>query len=420
MFSNSLKCWLAASVAAIPIMLASIEVRAQQTWTLHQEFPFQGNGFNGAIPLSGNLLIAGTQIYGETYSGGVTNDGGLSTGDAGTIYHYTTASPGTPDYLYGFSGPDGAYPSGGLVQDAQGNLYGTTAAGGANNLGTVFKLSPSGAALWTLTTLHSFALSDGATPLTGVTLGPDGALYGTTWSGGFNQVFGSGVVFKLNRDGTGFRVMAEFEGYTNSLTNVAVDPQGNVIGTTYNTDAPRGAGSLFKVTPSGQLSIVVDFLASETPFGTSTGHPIGNLVRDSAGNVYGVLGSVAHNDANGLSIDQGAGVFKVAAVTHQLSIRAFLPGVTVQSGVVRDAAGNLYGTTVDGGTSSTGSVFAVSATGALSSIASLPIGNLAPSAGVVLDASGKLWGTSSAGGVKCSTSSNVTPTGCGTLFSLSH
>lgn len=255
-----------AVAACVAIFLVSEQAQAA---TLKEEFPFYGSGVGsgGAVPLNGNLLYSNQQLYGVTYAGGMIvgpNEEYISATDLGSIYQYAISGPGVPINLYGFSGPDGSHPNGGLVADAQGNLYGTTQDGGANNMGTVFKLSPpqSAGGTWTLTTLHSFAGTDGETPLAGVTIGPNGNLYGTT-----STLTGSndpccGNVFTLSTTGTGFHVMAQLYPNAGPRTNVVVDPQGNVIGTTYMSTVIRGEGSLFKVTPSGTYSTVTIFQES--------------------------------------------------------------------------------------------------------------------------------------------------------------
>jgi uncharacterized repeat protein (TIGR03803 family) len=418
-------CAIMASVALLAVSSASAAA-------VNTEFVFRGNGVGagGAIPLGGNLLYRNQQFYGTTYAGGTVvgpNETDLGETDLGAIYQYAASGlgPKFPVSLYVFSGPDGAHPNGTLVADAHGNLYGTTQAGGTDDLGTVFRLSPpkSAGGTWTLVTLHNFTGPDGANPGAGVTIGPDGKLYGTTMGGGLGPPANSGVVYTLSTSGTMFRVMSLLsdsggEG-RGSRTNVVVDPQGNVLGTTFATGQPRGAGSVFKVTQAGINTTVAIFLAVESPDGTSTANPIGNFVRDVNGNLYGMLErAVTHN--NFAPTADGAAVYKIDAFTHTLHILAILNGQTAQSGVVRDGAGNLYGTTVNGGTTGTGSVFSISPSGVVTTLASLSSANLAPASGVILDPTGKLWGTSSAGGVNCATSSNVTPTGCGTLFSLTR
>jgi uncharacterized repeat protein (TIGR03803 family) len=416
----------ATTACAVLFVMASVSPAAAAK--LNTEFPFRGSGFGagGAIPLEGNLLYRNQQLYGATYAGGMIvgpSEADLGATDLGAIYQYAASgtAPREPVSLYGFSGPDGAHPNGSLVADPLGNLYGTTQAGGTHDLGTVFRLSPptSAAGTWTLVTLHSFSGPDGANPGAGVTIGPDGKLYGTTMAGGAGPPPDSGVVYTMSTSGTMFRVMTNLFIGVGSRSNVVVDSQGNVLGTTFATDVARGAGSLFKVTQAGVYTTVAIFLAVESPDGTSTANPIGNIVRDVNGNVYGMLErAVSHS--NFAPTADGAAVYRVDAVTHNLHILAILDGLAARSGVVRDGAGTLYGTTVNGGTTGTGSVFSVSPSGVVTTLASLSSANLAPTGGVTIDPTGKLWGTSSAGGVICTTSSNVTPTGCGTLFSLAR
>jgi uncharacterized repeat protein (TIGR03803 family) len=412
---------LIAVILGATALVASPASHAQQALKLNQEFRL--DGVAGSIPLNGNLLYSNQQIFGATYAGGQILSGGVYlNADLGAIFQYAASgtSPRSATALYAFSGPDGAHPNGGLVADAQGNLYGTTASGGANNLGTVFKLArpASAGGTWALTTLHSFAGPDGANPGAGVTIGPNGALYGTTMTGGPPSA-ATGVVFTLSTSGTMFRIVTPLFPGVGSRSSLIFDPQGNMLGTTYRTAAARAAGSLFVVTPSGTYSSVALFQYSEAFNGTSTANPIGNIVRDTAGNVYGMLGTVQTIVAYA-PVATGAAVYKVTAGTHQLVILSILTNQTAQSGVTRDAAGNLYGTTANGGATGTGSVFTLSPAGTLTTLASLTSANLAPAGGVILDPTGKLWGTSSAGGnLSCTTGSNVTPTGCGTLFSLS-
>lgn len=412
---------LIAVILGATALVASPASQAQQALKLNQEFQFGGPA--GTVPLAGNLLYNNQQIFGAAYAGGQIFANGVNLGgvDLGAIFQYAASgtSPRSPTPLYAFSGPDGAHPNGSLVADAQGNLYGTTQVGGANNLGTVFKLArPIAGGTWTLTTLHSFAGPDGANPGAGVTIGPNGALYGTTMTGGPPST-ATGVVFTLGTSGTMFRVVTPLYPGVGSRSSLIFDPQGNMFGTTYRTAAARAAGSLFEITPSGTYSAVAQFQYSEAFSGTSTANPIGNIVRDTAGNIYGMLGTVQTIMAYA-PVATGAGVYKVTAATHQLVILSILTNQTAQSGVTRDAAGNLYGTTANGGSTGTGSVFTLNPAGALTTLASLTSANLAPAGGVILDPTGKLWGTSSAGGnLSCSSGSNVTPTGCGTLFSLS-
>lgn len=407
------------------IMLCSpVPGEAAQGLTLTTVYSFTGSNFgsasryDGATPLRGNLLYSNQRIYGVTYGGGEN--------DMGVIFQLpATAAHQEPPALtlHSFTTQEG-HPNGSLVADSQGNLYGTTITGGAANLGTVFKLTPAG----TYTILHAFAGPDGANPAAGVTLGPDGTLYGTAQKGGASSPpaivecsIGCGTVFKITQSGT-FQVIHSFgisERAAGPATNVVVDPQGNVIGTTSTGLAANDGGQLFVISPAGKYSTVVIFV------GPHAGVPVGNIVRDDAGNIYGMVFN-ANQNVYGQG-PHGSGIFKVTAVTHQLVLLKVLEGQESYSGVVRDKAGNLYGTTTGvqnngglGGTTA-GSVFALAPSGTLTALAALSLDNIAPLGGVIPDPSGILWGTTSAGGVYggCPTATNVTPTACGTVFSLS-
>jgi uncharacterized repeat protein (TIGR03803 family) len=162
------------------------------TWneTALYSFPFSGYGDGG--PHAGVMADGSGALYGTTFRGGDNN--------IGTVFKLTPPAVAggtwTETVLHSFSGSDGAYPEAVLISDASGALYGTTDYGGANNAGTVFKLTPPAVAggTWTQTVLHSFSGSDGAYPSAGLISDASGALYGTTLSGG---VFGWGTVFSL-------------------------------------------------------------------------------------------------------------------------------------------------------------------------------------------------------------------------------
>src|SRR5262249_47251836 len=145
-------------------------------------------------------------VYGTTYGGG---------NGQGVVYELSRSGSGwTEQGLYSFSGPDGANPANGVIFDSVGNLYGTTAFGGANNLGTVFELSPSGGG-WTERVLYSFqGSSDGSSPTSGLLLDGSGNIYGTTSNGGSG---GGGTVFELAPSGGGYtyHLLNSFSGAAN-------------------------------------------------------------------------------------------------------------------------------------------------------------------------------------------------------------
>jgi uncharacterized repeat protein (TIGR03803 family) len=163
--------------------------------------------------------------------------------------------------LHSFDGTDGEYPHAELVQGSNGNLYGTTFEGGTDNscalsspCGTVFEITPRG----TLTTLHSFGLTDGSTPAAAVVQGTDGNLYGTTSAGGVNGFSSYGTVFKMTPSGV-LTTLHSFD-FTDGQ-----DPHGLVEGTDgdfYGTTQYGGAydeGTVFKITPTGTVTTLHSF-----------------------------------------------------------------------------------------------------------------------------------------------------------------
>ena len=160
-------------------------------WTEHLLHRF-GYGHDGGFPGGGQLALDHEgNLYGTTQSGGPRR--------AGTVFKL--ARPQAPSggwtetILHGFAeDQDGYLPTGGVILDSAGNLYGTTGVGGAYGQGVVFKLSPQPDGSWKYTLLHTFVGTDGSQPDANLTLGPDGKLYGTTATGGAH---GGGVVFQL-------------------------------------------------------------------------------------------------------------------------------------------------------------------------------------------------------------------------------
>lgn len=254
----------------------------------------------------------------------------------GTVFEVTRA--GVEKTLYRFSGgADGDFPSAELVRDKTGNLYGTTLDGGAFGHGTVFRLSSLGVekVLWSFT-----GGLDGWAPYGGLVLDAKGNVYGTTAFGGASV---RGVVFEVTPAGSE-RVIYSFSGGSDGAAPVSAlvhDSKGNLYGTASQGGNPAcsmGCGTVFEVTPTGTLTILHSFSGSDGY------HPEDALVRDANGNLYGTT-------ASGGSQNEGT-VFKVTAKGVGKVLYNFASsgdGVWPQSGLVRDTKGNLYGTTRFGG-----------------------------------------------------------------------
>ena len=264
--------------------------------------------------------------------------------DQGAVFVVNRA--GEEKVLYSFTGAngDGALPNAGLIQDAAGNLYGTTQAGGAFDQGTLFVVSKSGHEK----VLHSFTRDngDGANPQGTLVQDAANNLYGTTWAGG---TFDLGTVFVANRAGEE-KVLYSFTGPDGDGANpnggLVRDAAGNLYGTTGAGGAVR-LGTVFVVSPSGEEKVLHSF------GGSGDGeHPNGGLVRDAVGNLYGTTSS-SNSETLGT-------VFEVNNAGEEMVLYGFLGGVdgaNPRGGVIRDATGNLYGTTFFGGAFTQGTVF---------------------------------------------------------------
>ncbi|HTW37477.1 MAG TPA: choice-of-anchor tandem repeat GloVer-containing protein [Steroidobacteraceae bacterium] len=211
------------------------EITSSGVKTVLHAFP-KGTSSDGQIPYAGLVEGSDGNFYGTTYFGGSS--------DLGTVFMVTPS--GAETVLYSFTGgSDGASPYAGLIEGRDGNLYGTTYAGGTSGLGTAFKITPSG----TETVLYSFAggSTDGANPEAGLTEGPDGNFYGTTFLGGASNL---GTVFKLTPGGTETVLHAFAGGASDGAKPTANLVQGsddNLYGST-NAGGPSGNGTFFKVT----------------------------------------------------------------------------------------------------------------------------------------------------------------------------
>jgi len=297
------------------------------------------------------------------------------------------------------SGSNGEYPHGGLVEDSNGNLFGTTLAGGADKFGTVFEVAHNGN---TITTLASFTGSNGLFPNGGLVEDSSGNLFGTTEAGGADNL---GTVFEVVHNTNTITTLASFTG-SNGETPYATlveDNSGNLFGTTQEGGADN-LGTVFEVAYN---SSTITTLASFT--GSNGGYPEAGLVEDSSGNLFGTTPwGGAGNDGT---------VFEVA---HNSNTITALASFTVSigdtfAGVVVDSSGDLFGTTQLGGSSGTGTVFEVAHnTNTITTLASFAStwsnGNNPFVAGLVEDSSGNLFGTTTAGGAL----------GTGTVFEVAH
>jgi uncharacterized repeat protein (TIGR03803 family) len=321
--------------------------------------------------------------------------------------------------VYSFGGGDGAYFDTELVMDSSGNLYGTSVQGGNFQSGNVFQLKPTGNG-WTLNVLYSFTGGlDGAEPYKGVTLDSRGNLYGTAVTGGIGGCEGGcGVVYKLTHAHGSWSqsVIYSFTGGSDGSgpgSPVVFDKQGNLFGTT-PTGGAKGSGTIYELKPrkvgAWKLQVVHTFTGGNDGAGGSAGR----LLFDNSGNIYGVAtsgGAYGSGTAFQLSsVQQGKWKLKTLYAFKGQPDAGFPYG-----GLTLDSAGNLYGTTYYDGKNDIGAVYELSPVGGkwkervLHSFAGGSDGNESLST-MVSDAAGNLYGTTIQGGASgCD---------CGTIFKL--
>jgi uncharacterized repeat protein (TIGR03803 family) len=266
---------------------------ADGSWTESVLHSFLG-GSDGQFPSAGLIFDAGGNLYGTTFYGGDLNCDSIG---CGTVFKLAPNADGswTESVLYRFTGGDGMGPNGGLIFDAAGNLYGTTAGGGTFGRGVVFKLASQSDRSWTESVLLSFNGANGAFPYTaGLIFDTAGNLYGTTRLGGSRKCLssgaGCGVVFKLTpkTDGTWTESVLHYYAdhpAANPYASLIFDAVGNLFGTTANDYSPLGDGVVFKMVPQSDGSWAFNVL--HVFLGKPALRPYDSLVLDKAGNLYG-------------------------------------------------------------------------------------------------------------------------------------
>jgi uncharacterized repeat protein (TIGR03803 family) len=324
---------------------------------------------------------------------------------------------------------EGCNPVAGLVRDKAGNLYGTTYTGPrVLTRGTVFKVDESGHE----TLLHTFTGPNGAFPYADLLRDAEGNLFGTTLYGGdltCNPKAGCGTVFELSKAGK-FKLLHSFLGGPDGSEpdgGLVMDAQGNLYGTTASGGGPgcsspanSGCGTVFKIDTEGKKTVLYRFAG-----GMDGSFPRGNLVWDEQSNLYGTTAS-----GGGSGCQQGLGcgtVFKLDKNGQETVLYSFgraEDGADPVAGLVRDSAGYLYGTTVQGGgkgrcsASSCGTVFKLDASGketVLHRFSGRTDGGF-PEGRLLQETDGTLYGTTDRGGdLKCFYNSGV---GCGVVFKL--
>jgi uncharacterized repeat protein (TIGR03803 family) len=298
---------------------------------------------DGTQPQGGLLLASNGSFY------GVANQGGAY--GYGTVFKITATGKLTT--LHSFNQTDGAYPQAGLIQATNGNFYGTTYVGGANN-GTAFEITPSG----TLTTLHVFNGGDGSGLTSGLIQAADGNFYGTAYgggpSGGCSPYSGGGTFFQMPPSGTvtPLALFCQPNGfYPNSaLVQVA---SGNFYGTTAGGGGGInvGSGTVYEMTTTGSSTSLYTFCLQ-------TGCPDGSdpqaLILGTDGNFYGTTHSGGANSGLGT-------VFEITPTGQLSTLHTFTgtDGINPIGALLLDTNGTFYGTTWAGGTHGAGTIFSL-------------------------------------------------------------
>ena len=428
------------SVGCLFCATTSIASRAQTLTTLYS-FCGQPNCTDGTTPFAGVVQGTDGSFYGTTSAGGMNLN-------AGTIFKITPG--GSHTVLYNFCAQpnctdgDGSY--GGLVQAADGNFYGTTGAGGAHRLGTVFKMAPSG----TLTTIYSFCsggppCSDGQIPESTLVQGTDGNFYGTTLYGGSNSscmytgnAYSCGTLFKITPSGT-LTTLHDFNSIDGFLGNTDGSGQGLVQGTDGNfygtsplggsnqgcgNGTGGGCGTVFKITPGGTFTLLYSFCSQ--PNCTDGFYPLTTLVQGTDGNLYGTTAFGGSGSYCGVSPGGCGTVFKITPTGTLTTLYSFCqggdpcPDGASPNGLVQATDGNFYGTSNGGGpVGFYGTLFQITPGGTLTtlySFCSQP--NCAdggyPLGGLIQATDGNFYGTNSGFGGNCPQRGT-----CGTVFRLS-
>jgi uncharacterized repeat protein (TIGR03803 family) len=295
------------------------------------------DGTNGAYPRAGLVEDTGGNLYGAAYQGGDF--------DQGTVF-MAQKGKSTITVLAVFNGTNGANPSGGVIVDGVGNLFGTTSNGGASNSGTVFEVVHDSGTVTTLATFDGGG--GGGNPIAGVIEDGSGNLFGTTSTGG---EFGAGTVFEVVSGSGKITTLASFNSSSPLFPNGLVeDASGNLFGTTYQGGDSSNNGMVFEVEKGNG---VITPIASFT--GANGSLPQGGLIMDASGDLFGTT-------SGGGDFDSGT-VFVVFRGSNTITtVASFDPssdGSNPLGNLAMDSSGNLYGTTFFGGGSDAGTVFEV-------------------------------------------------------------
>jgi uncharacterized repeat protein (TIGR03803 family) len=380
---------------------------AAQETVLHS---FSDTGTDGYYPQAGVTFDAKGNLYGTTTNGGANN--------LGTVFK---VNPRNGDEvvledIFVIASEDGSVPYASLTFDpsggdvGQGIFWGTTTTGGTDNMGTFFTMSPTqGNTGYEPGDVYSFNGTDGANPYGSLLLHPYGA-FGTTAYGGAH---GSGIVWDVEHgngfDNWGEKILHAFNNNgkdgTNPFAAVIIDASGNLYGTTPNGGA-NGNGTVYRLTPKTTGPWAETILYSFNENGTDGYNPYAGLVMDGSGNLYGTtISGGTYNGGIVYELTPTESGSWTETILHNFNVSDG-DGFNLNGSLIFDASGNLYGTTVYGGTFGAGTVFELSppATGQTAWTETILYSfentpdGAYPLSNLVFDSSGNLYGTTQQGG----------------------
>ena len=358
---------------------AAAPARAQLTPTTIASLP---SGVGGATPFGGVTFDASGNLFGTTYSGGASGNG--------TVYEVVKGS-GTTVTIASFTGANGANPFSGVTFDKSGNLFGTTELGGASGSGTVYEIAKGSS---TIVTLDSFNGANGRIPSGNITFDSDGNLFGNSRGGGASN---GGTIYEIAKGSTKIVPLASFTAASgiNPFGGITFDSIGNIFGATAGGGAAN-SGTVFELVKGGTTISALDSFT-----GANGLYAFGGVTFDSSGNLFGTTNQ-------GGKAGGGGTVYEIAKGSTKIKTLASFDGIIANgpdSAVTFDGAGNLFGTTPSGGSSNYGTVYEFSSSElsktkpAFTIVANFdPSSGRGPVAGVTFDTAGNLFGTTNQGG----------------------
>jgi len=365
--------------AVLAVVCAALGAQAQ----IFYQFGDGGTG-DAAYPDAQGTIVQGRDgnLYGTTRQGGAFGGGAM----------FKITPQGKLTVIFSFNGFDGGeFPYGGLTLGTDGNFYGTTRNyTDTSGFGTVFRVPQSGSPV---TQLHIFSLTDGGVPVAPPIQGTDGAFYGTTPIGGANNL---GTLYRITSSG-GFTLLYSFDGTNgaNPYSSLVQGTDGNFYGTAIlggpagTTCDPFGCGTIFKMTPQGKVTTLYAF--TDGPDG---GGPAAPLFQSTDGNFYGTT------QVGGITSRWGT-VFKITSQGKLTVLHTFsaLDGQSPIAGVTLGSDGNLYGTASLGGYWGYGVVYRISPQGKYEVLYDFAdLNGSTPTDTPLQHTTGLLFGDTSAGG----------------------